>query len=191
MCAQGATTVGVATELARAGEPRCHPEFRPLRSMVEWKWRMGSLSLFAMLAAGLAAAACAGSANPAPDPGPPPVPVQAQAIEHAAAADPAPAPPPAAEPPAPSIELAFVGDIMFGRYTATGFAPIRAELHDPFADVRELLRADLTLANLETPVMRAPPPHSPWGTIKRFVATPERAASLRPAGIDVVTLANN
>lgn len=148
-------------------------------------------ALYAMLAAGLAAAGCAGPDRPAPDPGPAPSTpstVRAEAVEHAAP-DPVPAAP--ADPRAPSIELAFVGDVMFGRYTATGFAPIRAELHDPFADVRELLRADLTMANLETPVMRAPPARSPWGAIKRFVATPERVASLRAAGIDLVTLANN
>jgi poly-gamma-glutamate capsule biosynthesis protein CapA/YwtB (metallophosphatase superfamily) len=87
--------------------------------------------------------------------------------------------------------MAFTGDIMFGRYIEGGFRPIRAEDDDPFDRVAALLDSDLTLANLETPVMTAPPAVSKWGTAMRFVTTPARIARLAPAGIDVVTLANN
>ncbi len=87
--------------------------------------------------------------------------------------------------------MAFTGDIMFGRYVEGGFKPIRAEDDDPFDRVAGVLDSDLTLANLETPVMAAPPKVSQWGTRMRFVTTPARIARLAPAGIDVVTIANN
>lgn len=92
----------------------------------------------------------------------------------------------------PPLRLAFVGDVMFGRYVPGGFAPIPAERDDPFASVAPVLAAaDLAFANLETPVMARPPAKSPWGTRMRFVATPARLARVAAAGIDVVSLANN
>ncbi len=91
-----------------------------------------------------------------------------------------------------ALTLAFVGDVMFGRYVPGGLAPIAAERHDPFAAVAEVVgAADLAFANLETPVLATPDPVSRWGTRMRFVATPARIASLAAAGFDVVSLANN
>ncbi len=92
--------------------------------------------------------------------------------------------------PAPSLELTFVGDIIFGRFIEGGFAPIDTT-PDPFASVRPLLASDLTIANLETPVVAAPPAESPWDSRMRFVATPAQIATLPAAGIRVVSLANN
>ncbi|MEZ4403525.1 MAG: CapA family protein [Kofleriaceae bacterium] len=93
---------------------------------------------------------------------------------------------------ADELALAFVGDVMFGRYVADGFAPIAAEAVDPFASVAPVIQAaDLAFANLETPVMAAPPPTSPYGVRMRFVATPARLATVAAAGFDVVSLANN
>lgn len=81
---------------------------------------------------------------------------------------------------------------MFGRFIEGGFSPIEAEKHPPFEGVEALLQAaDMTMVNLETPVMAAPPPTSAWGTRMRFVATPSRLATLAAAGVDVVSLANN
>jgi poly-gamma-glutamate capsule biosynthesis protein CapA/YwtB (metallophosphatase superfamily) len=91
-----------------------------------------------------------------------------------------------------ALTLAFVGDVMFGRYVPGGLAPIAAEQHDPFAAVAEVVTAaDLAFANLETPVLATPDPVSRWGTRMRFVATPARLATLAGAGFDVVSLANN
>lgn len=102
----------------------------------------------------------------------------------ATAAVPAPDPGP--------LTLAFAGDVMFGRFVPDGFQPIEAERHDPFVTVEPLLAAaDLAVVNLETPVMAEPPPTSRWGTRMRFVATPDRLATLAAAGVDVVSLANN
>ncbi|MBK9036071.1 MAG: CapA family protein [Myxococcales bacterium] len=99
---------------------------------------------------------------------------------------------PAAPVRADELTLAFVGDVMFGRYVPGGFAPIAAEQDDPFATVAPVVTAaDLAFANLETPVMAAPPATSPWGTRMRFVATPPRVATLAAAGFDVVSVANN
>lgn len=96
------------------------------------------------------------------------------------------------EPRSVPLTLAFTGDVMFGRYHAAGFAPIEAERLDPFTRIAPLLSAaDLTIVNLETPVMSAPPDKSKWGTRMRFVATPARLATLAAAGVDVVSLANN
>ncbi|HUQ03831.1 MAG TPA: CapA family protein, partial [Kofleriaceae bacterium] len=90
------------------------------------------------------------------------------------------------------ITFAFAGDVMFGRFIEGGFQPIEAEKHPPFEGVKALLQAaDLTMVNLETPVMATPPPTSSWGTRMRFVATPKRLATLVDAGVDVVSLANN
>ena len=99
----------------------------------------------------------------------------------------APAPP----PPAESLSVAFTGDIMFGRFIEHGFRAIPAERKSPFTEVAALLASDLTLANLETPVMTAPPTTSRWGSTMRFVTTPARIATLAPSGIDAVTIANN
>lgn len=91
-----------------------------------------------------------------------------------------------------ALSLAFVGDVMFGRFVPGGFDAIAAETHDPFASVAPVLAAaDLAFANLETPVMARPPAVSPWGTRMRFVATPARLATVAAGGIDVVSLANN
>jgi poly-gamma-glutamate synthesis protein (capsule biosynthesis protein) len=101
------------------------------------------------------------------------------------------------EPPPPedlrkdSIELAFAGDVMFGRYKPKGLQPIRADEVDVWKYTRDILDSDFTMVNLETPILREPPKKSKYGTRMRFVATPERVATLLTANIDAVTLANN
>jgi poly-gamma-glutamate synthesis protein (capsule biosynthesis protein) len=102
-------------------------------------------------------------------------------------------PRPAASPRAKrdAIEMTFAGDVMFGRFKPGGFRPIRAERLDPFTQVAPLLASDFAMVNLETPVMRKPPAKSSYGTDKRFVAPPERVATLARHGVTAVTIANN
>lgn len=96
---------------------------------------------------------------------------------------------------ADTIDLAFVGDVIFGRYQRDGFRPICAdECASPsalFSEVRPLLRADIAVANLETPVVRELPSTAPIETRKVFGATPAHVALLREAGFTAVTVANN
>lgn len=100
-----------------------------------------------------------------------------------------------AEPSAPAraetLELAFVGDVIFGRYRATGYDPIPEGGHDPFEEIRDVLRADVLVGNLETPVVRNLPVDSPIGARFRFGASKEHAALLVEAGFTAVSLANN
>jgi poly-gamma-glutamate synthesis protein (capsule biosynthesis protein) len=97
----------------------------------------------------------------------------------------------AAQEAAETIDLAFAGDVMFGRFVTKGFRPIPAERRDLFGKVASVLDSDFTMVNLETPILRKPPRMSPYGSRMRFVATPARVASLKAAHIDGVTLANN
>jgi poly-gamma-glutamate capsule biosynthesis protein CapA/YwtB (metallophosphatase superfamily) len=99
----------------------------------------------------------------------------------------APAPAAAAE----SLEITFVGDVMFGRYVQDGRATIPAGDYDLFERVTDLVRADIAVANLETPVLREVPPESPYGIRLRLGASREEAAHLVRAGFTAVTLANN
>jgi poly-gamma-glutamate synthesis protein (capsule biosynthesis protein) len=109
----------------------------------------------------------------------------------AAAADPAPAAAPAAAATPATIEMTFAGDVMFGRFVEDGFRAIRAEKLDPFAQIAPLLRSDLALVNLETPVMRDPPTKPIYGHLMRFVTTPARVQTLVDAGVKYVSIANN
>src|SRR5689334_7297187 len=106
---------------------------------------------------------------------------------------PTPAPPDVTQPPAkaPSIEMTFAGDVMFGRFKEWGFRAIPAETHDPFTEIESLIKSDHMLCNLETPVMHDPPKKSKYGTTMRFVTSPERVKTLLDAGVDTVTIANN
>ena len=89
------------------------------------------------------------------------------------------------------LEITFVGDVMFGRWRDTGLDPILYEEHDVLGRVHDFLAADLTVANLETPLVYELPEQSPYGTNLRFAASPRAAAYLVRSGIDVVSLANN
>ncbi len=108
----------------------------------------------------------------------------------------APVAQPVARESAPAtVSLAFTGDVIFGRYREAGFAAIcQAECASPsslFAGVAPLLEADITVGNLETPVVRALPAAAPIDTGKVFGATPAHVALLRAAGFDAMTVANN
>ncbi|MBL8626529.1 MAG: CapA family protein [Myxococcales bacterium] len=102
---------------------------------------------------------------------------------------PAPAAPPLPPPPAP-IQLAFVGDVMFGRYVARTLQPIPASPRLLAAAHGPLRAADLAIANLETPIVETPPRRGP-SERRRFVGSAAHVALLAAAGIDAVSLANN
>jgi poly-gamma-glutamate synthesis protein (capsule biosynthesis protein) len=124
-----------------------------------------------------------GPSDAAPEPAPEPVPAPAPAS--------APASAPAPAPRAESLELVFVGDVIFGRYREAGFDPIATPGADPFTEIAPLLRADIAVANLETPVIEQLPETSPIGSKYRFGASRAMLADLARAGVHVVSLANN
>lgn len=108
--------------------------------------------------------------------------------------EPNPAPAPTEQDTPRSIEMTFVGDVIFGRYRHPWFDPIDPERrYDYFGEVRPLLESDLLAINLETPVVEQLPRRSPLDNVEnRFGA--DRAMVTRhlvPAGVDVASLANN
>lgn len=91
----------------------------------------------------------------------------------------------------PTTRLAFVGDIIFGRYTPDGFQRRPKHLSHAFDGVREALQSDFTLANLETPVVALLPERPPVPSRLVFGAEPAMLTHLASNGIDAVTVANN
>lgn len=104
-----------------------------------------------------------------------------------------PAAPPVAAAPvrAKQLEMTFVGDIIFGRYRASGYDPIPEGEHEVFGPMHDALKSDLLVGNLETPLVRDLPLDSPIGSKFRFGASLEHAKNLLEPGFDVVSLANN
>lgn len=105
--------------------------------------------------------------------------------------EPAEPEPPAAPPPADSLTFKFVGDVIFGRYRASGFDAIPEDGYAVFDDIQPALEADVLVANLETPLVRDLPMQSPIGSKFRFGASMEHAKQLVDAGFTAVSLANN
>ena len=96
--------------------------------------------------------------------------------------------------PSPSrgpLELAFVGDIILGKYVLNDYASLLDGDADPFAAVRDLLAADVLVGNLETPLVRALPARSPIHIGYRFGADATAAGALARAGFDAFSVANN
>lgn len=90
-----------------------------------------------------------------------------------------------------SLELTFVGDVIFGRYRDDGFDEIPEDGYDPFADIKETLAADVVVGNLETPVVEEVPVKSPIGSKYRFAAGRRHVQLLAKNGFRVMSLANN
>jgi len=83
--------------------------------------------------------------------------------------------------PAPSVTLAFLGDVMLGR--AVHPSPETFSYLEPY-----LTSADLALANLESPLTDAPvQTESPYA----LCAAPENVGYLAEAGFDLLALSNN
>ena len=101
-----------------------------------------------------------------------------------------PTPPPDPEK-APTLEMTFVGDVIFGRYRESGYDPIPEGDHEVFDEVAELLRSDLLVGNLETPLVRELPSTSPIGARFQFGASFEHAQHLVRGGFTAMSLANN
>ena len=114
-----------------------------------------------------------------------------QSTAIAASLEAAAAPEPGEKPALEPLEMVFVGDVMFGRWRETGMDAVDYKNFDVFARVHDLLSSDLTLANLETPLVYNLPEKAPYGTRLRFAAPPEAVDVLLRAGIDAVTVANN
>jgi hypothetical protein len=93
-------------------------------------------------------------------------------------------------PPTGPLELAFVGDIILGKYRLKEYAPLFAAGEDPFAAVADLLKVDAAIANLETPLMHTRPAKSPIYIGSRFGA--DKAAARALVGtFAAVSVANN
>lgn len=91
---------------------------------------------------------------------------------------------------APSIRLALAGDVMLGRLTDHALRE-RGVMY-PWGNVLPRLKAaDLTVVNLECVISRTGRPWSQWPKAFHFRAKPHALQSLRRAGVDAVTLANN
>jgi poly-gamma-glutamate synthesis protein (capsule biosynthesis protein) len=91
---------------------------------------------------------------------------------------------------ATSIRLALAGDVMLGRLTDHALRE-RGVLY-PWGNVLPRLKAaDLAVVNLECVISRTGRPWSQWPKAFHFRAKPHAFQSLRLAGIDAVTLANN
>lgn len=99
------------------------------------------------------------------------------------------APPP--EPPPEIVTLSFVGDVMFGRYRDSGFDPVVPAGEDPFSEVKDLLRGDVVIGNLETPVADPLPATSPIQKKHRFGMDAGDLQWLTQAGFTGMNLANN
>jgi poly-gamma-glutamate capsule biosynthesis protein CapA/YwtB (metallophosphatase superfamily) len=127
-----------------------------------------------------------GATSPAAEP--------AAKAEPAATAEPVAKAEPAAtaEPAAKAaLEFTFVGDVIFGRYRASGYDPIPEKGFAVFDEIAPKLASDVLVGNLETPLVRDLPLDSPIGSRYRFGASPEHAKHLQTAGFTAVSLANN
>ena len=89
------------------------------------------------------------------------------------------------------VTLAFVGDILFGHFHSRGYARHHRPEQQPLSAVSDLLAADLSIANLETPIVSTLPARSPVNSKYRFGAAAGALAILRQAGIGAVSVANN
>jgi len=89
------------------------------------------------------------------------------------------------EPAPPTFTLAFGGDVMLGRGVAQA---LDGDWKAAFSTVRPwLAEADLTFANLESPLTTAPQVSSGYD----LRTLPAAVDAFRTAGFDVVSLANN
>ena len=85
--------------------------------------------------------------------------------------------------------LLATGDVIPARYTDVVIRSCKDDFFYPFAATKDLLAtADLTLINLEAPLIKKCPHRAPRF---QFCGRPRFAAALKDAGVDVVTLENN
>ncbi len=89
------------------------------------------------------------------------------------------------------IELAFAGDVMFGRYGQTRYRPSDGQAKQVFASIAPALKSDFTIINLETPIDADMPMEPPRPGKNRFGARPDTVAALAGANVQAVSMANN
>lgn len=95
--------------------------------------------------------------------------------------------PPPLPPPLSPVTLLFTGDVMPSRYVAVKMATYGYDY--PLSGMKDILsNADLTIINLESPVLHGAP--VPNGSMV-FRTDPEFLPALKRAGVDIVVLANN
>lgn len=88
-----------------------------------------------------------------------------------------------------TVTLLFGGDVMLGRTVTIHSLDTKKDPIYPFTFIKDtLLAADISLVNLETPILTSCP-RRPTGMI--FCAPTEMLRGLTESGIDIVTLANN
>lgn len=100
---------------------------------------------------------------------------------------------PLPEPKAETLELTFVGDVIFGRYRDNNiFDPIVEgdPNFKPFDAIRTQLLSDVVVGNLETPVIEDLPEKSPIGAQFRFGGSRQMVRDYL-GDFDVMGLANN
>jgi len=91
--------------------------------------------------------------------------------------------------PSEPISIVAVGDIMLGRFVGKYIE--RNGLTYPFSATLDLLQADLTLGNLESPLTTRRAPQELRPGPYRLPADPATIAGLETAGFDALSLANN
>ncbi len=88
-----------------------------------------------------------------------------------------------------TVTLLFGGDVMLGRTVTVHSLDTKKDPTYPFTFIKDtLLAADISMVNLETPIITSCP-RRPTGMI--FCAPVEMLRGLTESGIDIVTLANN
>lgn len=183
------------TSGARAARTRAEPAGLPVRDLATSLPGVGALPGSTAGTAASTPGAGPGAAGPASQPAGQPAsqPADQKATEPAsqAAIDAASGPPVAAA--GRRVTVMAVGDVLFGRYAdRETYLPVAVPGHDePFADVAPVLRrADIALANVESPVLDEPAKF--WVHSRMtFRAGPEALPVLDAAGFDVLSFANN
>lgn len=90
----------------------------------------------------------------------------------------------------PTVTVLASGDVSLGRQT--GQKILAGEINYPFANMGDILKsADITFANLESQLVDLNGETQSPTNEYRFAGPPEGAMTLRDAGIDIVSVANN
>lgn len=93
------------------------------------------------------------------------------------------------KPAMQEVKILFVGDMMFDRDVRRIY---EGHSEDAFTNVKELFEtADLTIANLEGPIVAGTPPLNLAEDNLTFAFLSEVAPALKAGSIDIVSLANN
>lgn len=150
---------------------------------------VGGASMFLRAPVDASLSVSASSTHTTPAPTQASLPIAIMSTESAPANTPTATQLPSSTPTAiPSIRLVVVGDLMLGR-SINKECVRRDDFTWPFQETAAILQdADLTIGNLETPIVTG---CIPTDLGMRFCADPRTVDGLVYAGFDVVSLANN